>query len=182
MTMIGDDLWHCAKIQDWQVASLPTVDSIYTLTCLSPITETAQSWLTYNSPATLASTYIELQKSLILQRALLFLSRFTISEKYVLNEDLKALGMKSAFSPMTARLEGIGSAGGNLYISRVIQDIYLSIDEKGIEGVAVTLAGASSTSVPPIIEFNQPFIIVVEHIETGTPVFLGLINNPKANS
>lgn len=93
-----------------------------------------------------------------------------------MNPVLKALGMKSAFDPERADLSGIGSAvTGALYISRVLHDTYLKIDEGGVEGAAVTTVGIGTTSAPitePFV-FDHPFTYLIVDQRLGLPLFIG---------
>lgn len=107
------------------------------------------------------------------------LPKFEVNYKIQLNDALKAMGMEIAFDPMQANFSNIGStAFGNTYISRVEHKTFLKIDEKGAEGAAVTSVGIGVTSLPPSIKFDRPFLTILIHKSTQTPVFIGKIENP----
>jgi serine protease inhibitor len=53
------------------------------------------------------------------------------------------------------------------------------MDEKGVEGAAVTSIGFGVNSIPPTFMFNQPFVLVLRHVATNTLVFMGYIADPK---
>ena len=107
------------------------------------------------------------------------LPKFEVNYKIQLNDVLKAMGMEIAFDPMQANFSNIGStAFGNTYISRVEHKTFLKIDEKGAEGAAVTSVGIGVTSLPPSIKFDRPFLTILIHKSTQTPVFIGKIENP----
>lgn len=109
------------------------------------------------------------------------LPKFEVEYKIQLNEVLKGMGMEIAFDPQQADFSKLGTtAMGNTYISRVEHKTYLKIDEKGAEGAAVTSVGIGVTSLPPSIKFNRPFLTVLIHKPTKTPVFVGKIENPVA--
>lgn len=112
------------------------------------------------------------------ERLALSLPKFELSGNYSLKTALAQLGMPDAFSSGSANLSRMGSASGNLFVGRVKHDTYLKIDEKGIEGAAVTTIGVAATSVPPPLIFNRPFVMIVRHVETGVPIFIGKIQNP----
>lgn len=116
----------------------------------------------------------ELQES----RILLSLPKFETKYKRELSADLKEMGMVRAFEEANAQLNKVGQAGGNIYLTRVIHDTFLKIDEKGAEGAAVTTVGFGAESVPPPIIFDRPFLTVLRHIETGIPIFIGKISDP----
>lgn len=107
------------------------------------------------------------------------LPKFEVNYKVALNDVLKAMGMEVAFDPTRANFSEIGTpAFGNAYISRVNHKTFLKIDEKGAEGAAVTSVGIAITSLPPNIAFNRPFLTILMHQPTQTPVFVGKIENP----
>lgn len=107
------------------------------------------------------------------------LPKFEINYKIQLNEILKAMGMEIAFDPMQADFSNLGTtAYGNAYISRVEHKTFLKIDEKGAEGAAVTSVGIGVTSLPPSVKFDRPFLTVLVHKATKTPIFVGKIENP----
>lgn len=114
------------------------------------------------------------------ERLDLYLPKFEIKYKRELSTDLKEMGMPRAFDMNTAQFQKVGNAGGNIYLSRVIHDTFLKIDEKGAEGAAVTTVGFGVESVPPTIVFDKPFLVVLRHIETGIPIFIGKISDPLA--
>ena len=108
----------------------------------------------------------------------LYLPKFEIKYKRELSTDLKEMGMPRAFDMSSAQFQKVGNAGGNIYLSRVIHDTFLKIDEKGAEGAAVTTVGFGVESVSPTIVFDKPFLVVLRHIETGIPIFIGKISDP----
>lgn len=114
-----------------------------------------------------------------MQRIELHLPKFEVDYKIQLNDVLKAMGMAVAFDPMQADFSKIGTvAYGNPYISRVEHKTFLKIDEKGAEGAAVTSVGIGITSLPPSVRFDRPFLTVLVHKPTQTPIFVGKIERP----
>jgi len=65
-------------------------------------------------------------------------------------------------------------------LTRVIHDTFLKIDEKGAEGAAVTTVGFGVESITQTIIFDRPFLIVLRHVESGVPIFIGKISDPNA--
>lgn len=92
-----------------------------------------------------------------------------------LNQALQSLGMTSAFDPGKADLGFMGESkvGPSLFVSRTLHDVYLKMDEKGVEGAAVTTIGVGTTSIPPAIQFNKPFLYLIVDHEKGLPLFIG---------
>lgn len=92
-----------------------------------------------------------------------------------LNSSLQSLGMTAAFDPQQADLHLMGSAknGLSLVLTRTLHDVYLKMDENGVEGAAVTTIGVGTTSLPPSIQFNRPFMYLIVDQELGLPLFIG---------
>ena len=107
--------------------------------------------------------------------------KFSFDASAELKESLIALGMTDAFSPENANLSGLGTAGGNLYISRVLHKIHIAVDEAGTRAGAVTAveveAEGAALEIKSVI-LNRPFLFFILHEETGTLLFLGTFSHP----
>lgn len=111
-------------------------------------------------------------------RLQLTLPKFELRGKQDLKAALSALGMTDAFSRGNADLSQMGTANGNLFVTKALHDTYLKLDEKGIEGAAVTTIGVGVTSVPPSISLTRPFGFVIRQAGTYNPLFIGKVENP----
>lgn len=111
----------------------------------------------------------------------LALPKMKIENKMFLNEVLKILGMEIAFSG-AANFENINKQGG-LYISRVLHNTFLEVDEEGTEAAAATvvevLRGGSPTGF--VMEMNRPFLFFIRERDTNVILFIGKIVNPTHN-
>jgi serpin B len=109
------------------------------------------------------------------------LPKFKINYEIKLNDSLQALGMKSAFA-RNADFSGIADAP--LFISQVKQKSYVDVNEEGTEAAAVTtvMMTASLVRRPPPDRFtmvlDRPFLFVISDVNTGSLLFLGLVNEP----
>jgi len=103
----------------------------------------------------------------------------------LLNEPLKALGLRSAFGD-GANFSGI--ADEKTCISQVCQKSYVDVDEEGTEAAAVTTVQMTSLAMrrPPPNRFSmildRPFFFVISDTGTGSVLFLGIVNHPAAGS
>lgn len=91
---------------------------------------------------------------------------------------LQQLGIQNAFTT-EANFSPITEEVDRLHISRVVHDTYLKMDEKGIDGAAVTTMGVGTTSMPELAVFDHPFILTVKDNFTGDLLFAGVIVNPS---
>eukprot|EP00565_Helicotheca_tamesis_P007383 CAMPEP_0185726496 /NCGR_PEP_ID=MMETSP1171-20130828/2464_1 /TAXON_ID=374046 /ORGANISM="Helicotheca tamensis, Strain CCMP826" /LENGTH=435 /DNA_ID=CAMNT_0028394865 /DNA_START=149 /DNA_END=1456 /DNA_ORIENTATION=- len=110
------------------------------------------------------------------------LPKFKVEAEYVLNNDLKEMGMEKAFSSANfdGMVEGSGSAG--LHISSVVHKAFIEVDEEGSEAAAATaLIMAKSAVQPfvPVFRADKPFIYLIRDTQSGTILFLGRMTNPS---
>lgn len=115
------------------------------------------------------------------------LPRFEITFDRELNESLQNMGLRLAFDRDAADLADIGtlSNGAKLYISLVRQKAVIRVDEEGTEAAAVTEVLVGETSArkeePPLdVFFHEPFLYMIMDMETGVPLFMGILDDPSA--
>ena len=108
----------------------------------------------------------------------LYFPKFKMTYEAGLNETLKALGMKTAFSD-AADFSGINGSG-QLKIDEVKHKAFVEVDEEGTEAAAATSIGISVTSVvqPYILRFDEPFLFFIREASSGLILFAGQVNDP----
>ncbi len=117
------------------------------------------------------------------KRGSLYLPKFTIEYKLLMNDCLSDMGMGIAFDPEQADFTKINS-DGDLYISRVLHKTYVDVDEEGTEASAVTAVEVSLTSIGGdpagfIMRVDRPFFFVIREDHSQTLLFMGKINDPS---
>ena len=116
----------------------------------------------------------------------LSLPRFKTRCDFDLRSTLMALGMKKAFIPSEADLTGIADVSRRpLYISDVIHQAFVGVDENGTEATAATAvtvtasAGAAMPGPPPVrFNANHPFIYLIRDNRSGEILFMGRVADP----
>jgi len=106
--------------------------------------------------------------------------RFTTESSFSLADQLKALGMENAFDPMLADFTQI-TGQKDLYISDVVHQAFIDVNEEGTEAAAATAIGMTTTSMPIEsyeITLDHPFIYVIYEQTTNTIVFMGRFVKP----
>ena len=78
----------------------------------------------------------------------LTMPKWEFESSFSLASALQALGMPSAFSPDTADFSGMTS-GEQLFISDVIHQAFVSVDEEGTEAAAATAVMMAGSAMPP---------------------------------
>lgn len=106
-----------------------------------------------------------------------YLPKFKFDYEKVLNNQLKALGMTDAFSPMLADLSGISDQ--QIFVSFVKQNTFVDVNEQGTEAAAVTTIGVELTSLPEPVTINKPFIFAIRERTTNTLLFTGKVELPE---
>ncbi len=113
---------------------------------------------------------------------LLEIPKFKESYKYLLNDPLISLGLGNLFNPSNADLSNMFEESDRLFVSKVLQDTYISVDESGAEAAAVTVIIIDRTSAGPAIievKFDHPFIYAIQDAQTHAIVFLGIMYAPE---
>jgi serpin B len=107
--------------------------------------------------------------------------RWTARSNLGLGEALTALGMPTAFDAEHADFSAM-TAQEQLYISAVLHQGFIAVDEEGTEAAAATAVVMDTTSMPITTPFvvNRPFLYVVHDTAHGTPLFLGRVTDPSA--
>ena len=111
------------------------------------------------------------------QEITVILPRFETRYEVTLNDTLKKMGMRKAFSGRQADFSRMCKTF-ELYIDRVIHKTYVSVDEQGTEAAAVTVVEMRYTSTGMSINIDRPFVFVIYEKSSGTVLFEGKINNP----
>ena len=111
------------------------------------------------------------------------LPKFKYEFKKLLNDPLINLGLGVAFSEFDADFTRI-NPDGNLFISRVIHQTFIDVQEEGTEAAAATIVEISLTSAggggsPIYFKADQPFLYLIKENSTGAIVFIGKVGKPE---
>ena len=166
--------FNYADIDELQILELPYKGEEISMLILLP---------TENSDAIETSLTVEKLKewkSKIQETKLdaIYLPKFEFKTKYTLNENLKALGMPTAFIEGKADFSGMTTAE-KIWIDFVIHQAYVKVDEKGTEAAAATATGMAGSAMPRnVFRADHPFIFLIQEKDTGNILFLGKVVNP----
>jgi serpin B len=111
------------------------------------------------------------------------LPKFKVEKDFTLNKPLIAMGMKAAF--MGADFSGMHTGGEQLDITAVIHKAFVDVNEEGTEAAAATgiVVGVTSAVEPPkprYFKADHPFLFFIRDQKTGSVLFMGRLENPKA--
>jgi serpin B len=111
------------------------------------------------------------------------LPKFKYDFKELLNDPLINLGLGVAFSEFEADFTRINPAGG-LYISRVIHQTFIDVQEEGTEAAAATIVEILNVSSdgggsPIYFKADKPFLYLIKENSTGAIIFIGKVGKPE---
>lgn len=107
--------------------------------------------------------------------------KFSSDFSITMEECLKDMGIKDAFSPIADFSE---MSENNLSISRVIHKTHITVNEKGTKAAAVTGVTMKNTAVaPPVptkeVVLDRPFVYMIIDNENHMPIFIGMVTDIK---
>jgi serpin B len=109
----------------------------------------------------------------------LSMPRFKFKQDLSLKAVLAGLGMTDAFSPGTADLSGMDGLH-DLYVSNVVHQALISVDEKGTEAAAATaVVIARQSAVLNFLSVDRPFLFLIRDDATSSILFLGRVVDPS---
>ena len=117
------------------------------------------------------------------QRVALSLPKFRQRAGFGLIPVLRQLGIEDAFTD-AADFSGI-TAQERLFISAVVHQAYIDVDEQGTEAAAATAIGMRPMAMrqepdPIRMVVDRPFLFAIIDTATGLPLFLGQVTRPAA--
>jgi serine protease inhibitor len=113
-----------------------------------------------------------------------YLPKFRLEYKTELRDVLSDMGMGIAFTA-DADLSDLFVEALDLYISRVLHQSFVEVNEKGSEAAAATIVEIRETSTgggsPPVIRIDRPFVFLIREQHSNTILFAGKMLNPVPN-
>lgn len=111
------------------------------------------------------------------KRVDVYMPKFKFETKYFMAQDLAEMGMPSAF---TGEADFSGMTGKrDLYISQVIHQAFVEVNEEGTEAAAATAVIMEVGAVmSKVFRADHPFIFIIQQKDTGNILFLGKVVDP----
>jgi serpin B len=125
-----------------------------------------------------------IQKLEPVDKVILSLPRFTMTQQFELSSTLSTMGMSQAFSG-AADFSGM-TGKPDFAISAAIHKAFIDVDEQGTEAAAATAIVMYATAMhrefpePPPIVFraDHPFLFILRDTKSGSMLFLGRVTDP----
>lgn len=108
------------------------------------------------------------------------LPKFSFDTSFDLGKTLSDLGMSNAFDPNLADFSGM-TGGHDLFISKVLHQALVKVDEKGTEAAAATSVIMAPTSIMQpnkVLMIDRPFIFLIRDTTSKQILFMGRVLNP----
>jgi len=107
--------------------------------------------------------------------------KFKMTSKFSMADVLRTMGMTDAF---TGAADFSGMTGKrDLFISAVIHQAYVDVNEEGTEAAAATGVVMKLTAAlpeqTPVFRADHPFLFLIRDKTSGSILFLGRVMNPQ---
>ncbi len=169
--------FNCTVTEDFSAVEMPYGDSTFSMVVMLPSGESTtddligqmdhSQWGAWFENPTVRNVQIELPK-------------FKYGFKSLLNDPLIDLGLEIAFTG-NADFSRI-TPGADLFISRVIHQTFIDVQEEGTEAAAATIVEIMETSAGGdstlIFRVDKPFVYVIKENSTGAILFMGKVGKP----
>jgi serpin B len=166
--------------EDFTAVDLPYGDSTFSMVVMLPKGEKEVSDLVASLDVAHWDSWFDNSR---LTGVRVDLPKFKYEFMELLNDPLKNLGLGVAFSEFEADFTKINPEG-NLFISRVIHQTFIDVQEEGTEAAAATIVEITLTSTggggsPIYFKADKPFLYLIKENSTGAIVFIGKVGRPE---
>ncbi len=183
MRLLGED-FNYAETEQLQILELPYEGEDLSMMILLPKGDDLSA-----VEGSLDLTNLSEWRSMLTEHEIdIYIPRFKFETKYFMKETLSGMGMPTAFDMYAADLSGMDGGrcadeGLCLYISKVIHQAFVEVNEEGTEAAAATAVIVSLRglpSEPKVFRADHPFIFIIQEKSTGSVLFLGRVVDPTA--
>jgi serpin B len=180
MMSMFDERFNYTETDTLQILELPYDGGDLSMIILLPKNDDITSLESSLTAEKLADWRNALQENKIDE---LYLPKFKFETKYFMADTLKEMGMSTAFSD-AADFSGMTGIK-DLYISEVVHQAFVEVNEEGTEAAAATAVVMKLTAMPgsqdlTIFNADHPFVFVIQQKSTGNILFIGRVSDPTA--
>ena len=171
MYRVGQMRYYATR--EFEAVDLPFGNNAFTMTVVLPRAGTSIDATVGMFQGGGWSHYVGLMREVGMQ---IFMPRFRISWERTLNEDLKSLGMRDAFTKSSADFTRLSPRGRELYLGAARQKTLIDLNEDGtLPAATMPVPPLSYSFVPLIMYVDRSFMFVIHERLTGTIVFVGKV-------
>jgi serpin B len=110
------------------------------------------------------------------RKVVLALPKFKMQTTASMNSVVQGLGVSKMFTAQ-ADFGNIFEQSSNLYVSSIIQDTVIDVDEEGTEAASTTMMALETSAYDPEqpleMNFNKPFTYFIMDNDSGEILFMG---------
>ncbi len=165
-----------AQVGDLQVLELPYRGDQLSMLVLLPRVDATNPWANFSG-----EKLQQVRARMHGTRVEVFLPKFKVDERRSLEDTLPRMGMRDAFDARSADFSGITDKE-EWYISKVIHQAVVEVNEKGTEAAAATAvvatAAAMQPSEPAVFRADHPFVYMIIHKPSDSILFMGRLSDP----
>ncbi len=162
----------------WQAAALPYAGRMAEMIVIAP---EAGRFAEFEAGLD-AERYSQILAAMQPRRVQVEMPAFEFRSEFMLRETLRGMGMDEPFTPGLADFSGMTTEEA-LFISQVIHQAFIGVDEAGTEAAAATAVVMSREAavIPDVVlTLDRPFIFVIRDVPSGTVLFIGRVLDPTA--
>lgn len=164
-----------------EALEIPLRGNQLTLVVLLPDAGTFEQYVNELDGAGLGAVFAGLKDL----EAIVALPRFTATADLALKDALTPLGIVSSWELGGGDFSGVALGGGGWAISNVYHDVFVGVDEKGVEAAAASAVVLYDTGDPgfnPEVNFvaDRPFLFAIRDLETDSLLFFGQVLDPSS--
>jgi len=172
--MLQKNNYRFLEADQYKAIDIPYANDAFSLSIILP-NQDINDFVADFSEAALVDAIDQMEET----EVLLTMPKFELEFKLLLNDVLAEMGMPAVFK--SGSLENI-QEGWDLFVSRVIHQTFLEIDEVGTEAAGVTIIEiAENTSIDPepTMNVNRPFLFYIRDRVNNNVLFSGKIVDPN---
>lgn len=164
----------------WQAVALPYVGGTAEMVVIVP---DGGQFATFEA-ALNAETYDRILADMQPRQVQLRMPAFDFARQFMLRETLSGMGMPAPFTPGLADFSGM-TLEDALFISQVVHQAFINVDEAGTEAAAATAVVMSREAAviagpEVVLTIDRPFVFIIRDVPSGTILFLGRVLDPMA--
>lgn len=165
-----------AKLPELKLVELPYKGETLSMVAIMPVGETELATLEAQLTPTVLDEWFAAMKPAPTNVAVQ-LPRFKLSSTFDLQSTLAQMGMTLPFNEAKADFSGIRPQKP-LFISQVIQQAAVEVNEAGTEAAAATAVSMGRGGMSGFFRADRPFLFFIRDRRSGTILFMGRVTNP----
>ena len=173
---LSNKKFNYVKNEEAQIIELPYRNSSLSMIVILPLNQTLTEMESNITMEKMESWINSMGK----QYVVIYLPKYGYETKCEMVQILSDMGMPTVFDPGSANLTGINPDGG-LFVSKVIHQAFIEVDEEGTEAAAATgmIAELSASFGGEKFRADHPFMYLIMDKDTGAILFMGRVVDPS---